>query len=114
MMSINVKLLIGAKSQLLTTLSAMAISAAAFSYSAQAAVPEQCKALSDPKSEADCACQAALDRNTIEALNEFLTEYGSNGDNACTARAQTQLPDNDPPKSPPSGNGGGHQQSGRQ
>lgn len=42
------------------------------------------------KGEAECACQAALQKNTIEALESFLLRYGD-VDSECTALATTAL-----------------------
>ena len=42
------------------------------------------------KAEAECACQAALQKNTIEALEAFLLRYGD-VDSECTALATTAL-----------------------
>ena len=58
------------------------------SYPAQAAV-QQCNGLS----EEEC-CQLALEKNTIEALEEFLRLFPpgrSKGDNACSALAMSAL-----------------------
>lgn len=45
------------------------------------------------KNEIDCACQAALEANTIEALEGFLAKYGdqAEADSACLALATTAL-----------------------
>jgi hypothetical protein len=56
------------------------------SYPAQAAV-QQCNGLS----EEEC-CQLALEKNTIEALEEFLRLYPpGRSDSACAALAMTAL-----------------------
>ncbi len=43
-----------------------------------------------PVEEARCACEAALKRNTIEALENFLLKYGAT-DTQCDALASTAL-----------------------
>ena len=65
------------------------------SYPAQAAV-QQCNGLS----EEEC-CQLALEKNTIEALEEFLRMFPpGRSDSACSALATTALSslDNEPPE----------------
>lgn len=78
------------------------------SYPAQADVL-QCNVVSNELSEEEC-CQLALEKNTIEALEEFLRLYPPGRSNsACSALAATALltfgPDepgttNDPPNDP--------------
>jgi len=65
----------------------------AASYPAQAAVAQQCNGLS----EEEC-CQEALDKNTIEALEEFLRKYPPGRSKyACSALAKlTQFSDTGP------------------
>ena len=60
------------------------------SYPAQAAVQQQCKGLS----EEEC-CQLALEKNTVEALEEFLRLFPpGRGSSACSALAiNALLPD---------------------
>ena len=75
------------------------------SYPAQAAVQQQCKGLS----EEEC-CQLALEKNTIEALEEFLRMFPpGRGKSACSALALTALSNfedhdsHDPQEGPPDG-----------
>jgi hypothetical protein len=67
---------------------------------AHTAAVEQCSVLKDPQTQEECACKAALDDGSIEALEEFLNSYGTEGETACTALARKRLsdlarPDND-------------------
>ena len=76
------------------------------SYPAQAAV-QQCNGLS----EEEC-CQLALEKNTIEALEEFLRMYPpGRGNSACSALALTALSsfgEHDSHDTPPPHDGGGY------
>jgi hypothetical protein len=107
------------RKQLLATLSAIALSAGGLTYAAPALAQEQvaqddrCEAPTDLRTEEECACEAALNRNTIEALEEFLRRYPprpGGETTACTALALAALdqfrPDNDrePPDNPPYSN----------
>ena len=74
------------------------------SYPAQAAV-QQCNGLS----EEEC-CQLALEKNTIDALEEFLRLYPpGRSDSACSALAMTALSQfgqgNEPNGNDPPGDG---------
>jgi hypothetical protein len=75
----------------------VAISAAAESF--------KCAAAGDLRTEEQCACEAALKDNSIEALEGFLEKYGDTSGTACTALARVSLdrfrPDNDPDIGPP-------------
>ena len=105
------------RKQLLTTLSMLALALGGAAVPAQAqssnvqALFDNCEV--DPgepgKTEEDCACEAALRENTIEALEEFLRRYPPNGrePNACLALAALQNftitnNDRDPPPPGPS------------
>jgi hypothetical protein len=55
-----------------------------FVLPAQAQVAQFCP---PNQSEEECACDAALKANTLEALEEFLQRYPRPGDSACAARA---------------------------
>jgi hypothetical protein len=85
---------------------ALGTSALTASDHAQAAEIEHCSSLKNSQAEEECACEAALDDGSIEALEEFLDKYGKGGNTACTALAMNRLsqlarPDNDPERSPP-------------
>jgi hypothetical protein len=74
------------KSWLLAILGAAALGTVAYGYSAQAAIPKRCEALPNPQSRAECACEWALKKNTVVAIEEFMSKYGSE-DTACNALA---------------------------
>ena len=79
-----------------TFLGTIALGMVAYGYSANAAIPNQCEALPNPQSRAECACEWALGQNTVVAIEEFMSMYGSQN-TACNAMAlvpQTR-PDND-------------------
>jgi hypothetical protein len=84
------------KSWLLAILGAVALGTVAYGYSANAAIPNQCEALPNPQSRAECACEWALSQNTVVAIEEFMSKYGSEN-TACNALALVPLnrPDND-------------------
>lgn len=80
---------------------ALVASGATFSH---AAIPEKCTALTALEDQADCACAWALEQDSPSAQEEYLDAYGD-ANNACRARATTQLsrPDSEhetPPGSP--------------
>jgi hypothetical protein len=94
--------------QFLTILGVIALGTSVYASSAQAATLQRCEAMANPVRQAQCACEAALEQNTVEALEEFLARYGDLN-TACTARAfvpyNNNRPDNDreintPPGSP--------------
>ena len=104
------------RKQLLATLSLLALSLGGATAPAQAqssssniqAEFDRCEVAPGPEqTEEDCACAAALQENTIEALEEFLRRYPQNGNepNACLALAALQNftitnNDRDPPGPP--------------
>jgi hypothetical protein len=55
-----------------------------FFLPAQAQVAQFC---SPNQSEEECACEAALQTNTLEAVEEFLRRYPRPSDSACAALA---------------------------
>jgi hypothetical protein len=65
-------------------LSALLLSAGSLSVSAQAKA-RQCVS-------AECACERALERNTVEALEDFLKEYQHDASSQSTACAAVSLP----------------------
>lgn len=74
--------------------------------------PISSQSFSDRTREAECACDAALEAGTIEALEEFLEEYGW-ADSECRTRALNRLAmfepnidDRSTDNSPPHGYGG--------
>ena len=70
------------RKQLLMTFSALVLGVAGFDVSAQAA-KQHC-------ASEECACEQALEQNTVEALEEFLKKYPqsvNNKDSACAAMA---------------------------
>jgi|SRR5262245_23728303 len=54
------------------------------SLPSNAQIPSSCPA---NQTEEECACEAALQANTLEALEEFLSRYPQRGNSACAARA---------------------------
>lgn len=84
------------KSWFLAILSVTALGAVTCGYSANAAVPNRCEALPNPQSRAECACEWALSQNSIMAIEEFMSKYGSEN-TACNALALVpqNRPDND-------------------
>jgi hypothetical protein len=92
------------KSWLLAFLGAAAFGTVTYAYSASAAIPNRCEALPNPQSRADCACEWALEQNTVVAIEEFITRYG-NENTACNALALVpqNRPDNDREPPGPSG-----------
>jgi hypothetical protein len=95
------------KSSSLVVLGAVALGTIAYSYSASAAIPNRCEALPNPQSRAECACEWALSQNTVVAIEEFMSGYGSQN-TACNALALVpqNRPDNDRETTPPSGSPG--------
>ena len=94
------------KKNLLFTFGLIALSAGGINSSAHAKTIEQCSVLQNPQTQEECACKAALDDGSIEALEEFLNTYGTEGDSACTALARKHLadlerPDSDHDRGPP-------------
>lgn len=91
------------KKQLLATLSMLAFTLGGAATSSQAAVNKpsvnNTQAMFDNlqctpgKTVEECACEAALKINTIDALEEFLRRYPPNkhAPNACSALATTAL-----------------------
>jgi hypothetical protein len=61
---------------------------------------DMCSVVGELRTQEECACEAALKENTIEALEGFLHNYGNISGTACTALARVSLdrfrPDNDP------------------
>jgi hypothetical protein len=94
------------KSWFLAFLGAAALGTVATVFSANAAIPNRCEALPNPQSRAECACEWALNQNTIVAIEEFMSTYG-NENTACNALALVpqNRPDNDR-ETPPSGSPG--------
>jgi hypothetical protein len=94
------------KSWFLTFLGVAALGTVAYGYSASAAIPSRCEALPNPQSRAECACEWALERNSVVAIEEFISKYGSEN-TACNALALVpqNRPDNDR-ETPPSGSPG--------
>jgi hypothetical protein len=95
------------KSWLLAILGAAALGTVAYSYSANAAIPNSCEALPSPQSRAECACEWALSQNTVVAIEEFMSKYGSEN-TACNALALVpqNRPDNDDRVNTPAGSPG--------
>jgi hypothetical protein len=61
---------------------------------------DQCDASASPQIAEECACQAALNENTDEALDNFLRKYPAS-DTICSAKALSsvdQRPDGDGPQ----------------
>src|SRR5215207_6104728 len=92
------------KRWLLAYFGAAVLGTVACSYSARAAIPNRCEALPSVQSRADCACEWALENNTVVAIEEFMTRYG-NENTACNALALVpkNRPDNDREPPGPSG-----------
>jgi len=86
------------RKQLLATLSMLALSLGGASAPTQAA-QSNVQAMFDNlqclpgQLEEECACEAALNENTIDALEEFLRRYPpeNSGPTACSALATTAL-----------------------
>jgi hypothetical protein len=77
------------RKQLLATLSLLAIGAGSQVTPASANIFDRCDNLTG-LTEAECACQAALDEGTTNALKSFLRLYAKNADEtACGALAST-------------------------
>ena len=79
---------------LLATLSALALGAGVPSAFSATPPSSASVAFCTPgQSEEECACEAALKANTIEALEEFIRRYppGRSDATACTALAMTAL-----------------------
>ena len=96
------------KKWLLAFFGAAALGTAAYGFSANAAIPNRCEALPNPQSRAECACQWALSQNTVVAIEEFMSKYGSEN-TACNALALVppqNRPDSDRDLTPPSGSPG--------
>jgi hypothetical protein len=95
------------KSWLLMFIGAAALGTVAYGYSANAAIPNRCEALPNPQSRAECACEWALEQNTVVAIEEFMAMHGSEN-TACNAMALVpqNRPDNDREITPPSGSPG--------
>jgi hypothetical protein len=91
------------RKQLIASFSAIAFALGGIGFAAAAAgktAVNMCGAPDDLRSQEECACEAALKENTIEALEGFLHDYGNISGTACTALARVSLdrfrPDNDP------------------
>ena len=95
------------KKWLLAFFGAAALGTAAYGISANAAIPNRCEALPNPQSRAECACQWALSQNTVPAIEEFMSKYGSEN-TACNALALVpqNWRDNGKETTPPSGSPG--------
>lgn len=104
------------KKQLLATLSVLAISLGGVAAAAQEA-PNNTQAMFSNlqclpgQSEEECACEAALKENSIDALEEFLRRYPPNNSepSACSALAMTALEgfaEGSDVNGPPPGGGG--------
>jgi hypothetical protein len=95
------------KSWSLVILGAVALGTVGYGYSASAAIPNRCEALPNPQSRAECACEWALSQNTVVAIEDFVSRYGSEN-TACNALALVPQirPDNDRETTPPSGSPG--------
>ena len=79
------------RKQLLATLSLLAIGAGSQITPASANIFDRCDNLTG-LTEAECACQAALDQGTTNALKDFLRLYARDAnDTACGALASTDL-----------------------
>lgn len=77
------------RKQLLATLSLLAIGAGSQVTPASANIFGRCDNLTG-LTEAECACQAALDEGTTNALKDFLKLYAKDAnDTACGALAST-------------------------
>ena len=77
------------RKQLLATLSLLAIGAGSQITPASANIFDRCDNLTG-LTEAECACQAALDQGTTNALKDFLRLYARDADDtACGALAST-------------------------
>lgn len=90
---------------LVASLSAIALSFASVGLAASPVMGKvtghsQCSGASDLQAQEECACEAALKEDTIEALEEFLQKYGPTSGTACMALARVSLdrfrPDSDP------------------
>lgn len=93
------------RKQLLASLGALTFACGGVGFAASAAAVEsagnnQCGATGDLRAQEECACDAALKENTIEALEVFLQRFGHSSGTACNTLARVTLdrlrPDNDP------------------
>jgi len=88
------------RSSLFSFAAVLVVSAAGTTIPSQAADRDQCQASPTPQIAEECACQAAMEENTEEALVNFLRKYPSS-DTICGAKALSSLdrrPDGDGPE----------------
>ena len=79
------------RKQLLATLSFLALGAGYGATEANASA-DLLQCMVTGKSEAECACEAALEQDTLQALQLFLRDYPS-AKTACNATASTLIVD---------------------